>query len=70
MVQKEQIKSSIIAGILFFILGNPTTYKYVAKVVPNVVVDGRVSTFGLAFHAFIFAAITYGIMVMKQKYNM
>ncbi len=69
-VQREQLKDAIIGGILFLILGHPRTYLYVSKVIPNVVVDGRVTFFGLCVHAAIFTAITYGIMIMKQRGNL
>jgi len=72
----RKAQASIIAGLLFFVISSPLTYRLVDSLVGGFVVTiipsfahlfkiaqgGCPTTYGLFIHAFVFSVVTYILM--------
>jgi hypothetical protein len=72
----SKVKAALTAGLLFFIISSPATYKFVDSLVGGLVgavapglmhyfriaESGCPTTYGLAVHALVFAAVVYYLM--------
>jgi hypothetical protein len=62
-----QVKASIMAGLLFFIIANPETFKLIRRVVGGAISSptGCPTGHGLALHSVVFAVLTYFMMQVE-----
>lgn len=67
-----EIKSSLMAAALYFVVANPVTYGIVQKLLGKVITvsgtDGPTQA-GTLIHAIVFGLLTFLIMKITQKYT-
>jgi hypothetical protein len=66
--QEEKFVTSIISGLIFFIVANPETFRLVRRVLgPTIATPtGCPSTMGLLVHTLVFILIVWGMMNIKK----
>lgn len=67
--QQEKLTISIISGLLFFIVANPSTFLLVKKVLGSRISSptGCPTTLGLIVHAVVFTLIVWGMMNVRKS---
>ena len=64
------VKYSLYSALIFFLVANPATFKFVNSLLPGVAVNGCPTSFGLLLHTFVFFLALVGIMMLpKDKYD-
>ena len=65
-----KVKYSLYSALIFFLVANPATFKFVNTLLPGVAVNGCPTSFGLLLHTFVFFLALVGIMMLpKDKYD-
>lgn len=55
-------KYSFYSALIFFLVANPVTFRFVNSIIPGVAVGGCPTSFGFVLHTFVFFFALYGIM--------
>jgi glucan phosphoethanolaminetransferase (alkaline phosphatase superfamily) len=65
-----KVKYSLYSALIFFLVANTATFKFVNTLLPGVAVNGCPTSFGLLLHTFVFFLALVGIMMLpKDKYD-
>jgi hypothetical protein len=65
-----KVKYSLYSALIFFLVANPVTFRFVNSIIPGVAVNGCPTAFGLMLHTFVFFLALVGIMMLpKDKYD-
>ena len=69
VTQKQKMWISLLSGLLFFIVANPETFKFVRKILGDWISSptGCPTVAGLWVHAFVYFLLTWGLMNTGQK---
>jgi glucan phosphoethanolaminetransferase (alkaline phosphatase superfamily) len=55
-------KYSFYSALIFFLVANPVTFRFVNSIIPGVAVGGCPTSFGFVLHTVVFFFALYGIM--------
>ena len=61
-----KVKYSLYSALIFFLVANPATFKFVNSLLPGVAVNGCPTSFGLLLHTFVFFLALVGIMMLPR----
>lgn len=59
-----KVKFSLYSTLLFFLVANPVTYRFMNSIIGGVAVSGCPTAFGLILHSVVFFALSYAIMTL------
>lgn len=57
-----KVKFSLYSTLIFFLVANPITYRFVNSVISGVATAGCPTAFGLFLHSLVFFGLSYAIM--------
>ena len=55
-------KFSFYSALIFFLVANPVTFRFVNSIIPGVAVGGCPTSFGFMLHTVVFFLASYAIM--------
>ena len=61
-----KVKYSLYSALIFFLVANPATFKFVNSILPGVADNGCPTSFGLLLHTFVFFLALVGIMMLPK----
>ena len=61
-----KIKFSFWSAMIFFLVANPVTFRFVNSIIPGVANDGCPTAFGFMLHTAVFFALSFGIMLLPK----
>lgn len=61
-----KVKFSLYSTLLFFLVANPVTYRFVDSIVGGVAIDGCPTSFGFMLHSFVFFLLSFAIMTLPR----
>ena len=61
-----KVKYSLYSTLIFFLVANPVTFRFVNSIIPGVARDGCPTAFGFALHTFVFFALSFLIMTLPR----
>ncbi len=59
-------KFSFYSALLFFVIANPVTFRFVNSLIGGVAVGGCPTSFGFMLHTLVFFLASYGIMLFPR----
>lgn len=59
-----KVKFSLYSTLLFFLVANPVTYKFMNSLIGGVAVAGCPTAFGFILHSVVFFLLSYAIMTL------
>lgn len=57
-----KVKYSLYSTLLFFLVANPVTYRFMNSIIGGVAVSGCPTAFGLILHSLVFFGLLYALM--------
>jgi hypothetical protein len=61
-----KVKFSFYSALIFFLVANPVTFRFVNSLLPGVAVNGCPTAFGFVLHTFVFFALSFFIMTLPK----
>lgn len=61
-----KVKFSFWSAMIFFLVANPITFRFVNSIIPGVAKDGCPTAFGFMLHTFVFFLISFFIMLLPK----
>jgi hypothetical protein len=61
-----KVKFSLISTLLFFLVANPVTFRFVNSIIPGVARDGCPTAFGFVLHTIVFFAGSFLLMILPR----
>jgi hypothetical protein len=62
-------KFSLYSTLIFFLVANPVTFRFVNSIIPGVAINGCPTAFGFILHTIVFFLISFGIMFFPKDPN-
>jgi hypothetical protein len=59
-----KVKFSLYSTLLFFLVANPVTYRFMNSIIGGVAVAGCPTAFGFILHSLVFFGLSYAIMTL------
>jgi hypothetical protein len=59
-----KVKYSLYSTLLFFLVANPVTFRFMNSVIGGVAVAGCPTAFGFVLHSLVFFLLSYGLMAL------
>ena len=59
-----KVKFSFLSAMIFFLVANPVTFRFVNSIIPGVAKDGCPTAFGFMLQTFVFFLISFFIMLL------
>jgi hypothetical protein len=61
-----KVKFSFYSALIFFLVANPITFRFVNSIIPGVARDGCPTAFGFVLHTVVFFALSFFIMMLPR----
>ena len=61
-----KVKFSFLSAMIFFLVANPVTFRFVNSIIPGVARDGCPTAFGFMLHTFAFFALSFFLMLLPK----
>lgn len=61
-----KVKFSFWSAMIFFLVANPITFRFVDSIIPGVAKDGCPTAFGFMLHTAVFFALSFFIMLLPK----
>ena len=61
-----KVKFSFLSAMIFFLVANPVTFRFVNSIVPGVAKDGCPTAFGFMLHTAVFFALSFFLMLLPK----
>ena len=61
-----KVKFSFYSALIFFLVANPVTFRFVNSLIPGVAVSGCPTAFGFVLHTIVFFALSFLIMTLPK----
>lgn len=61
-----KVKFSLYSALLFFLVANPVTFRFVNSIVPGVARDGCPTAFGFVLHTVVFFSLSFLLMLLPR----
>jgi hypothetical protein len=61
-----KVKFSLYSALIFFLVANPVTFRFVNSIVPGVAQDGCPTAFGFVLHTIVFFGLSFLIMTLPR----
>lgn len=61
-----KIKFSFLSAMIFFLVANPVTFRFVNSIIPGVAEDGCPTAFGFMLHTAVFFALSFFLMLLPK----
>lgn len=59
-----KVKYSLYSTLLFFLVANPVTFRFMNSVIGGVAVAGCPTSFGFVLHSLVFFLLSYALMAL------
>jgi hypothetical protein len=61
-----KIKFSFYSALIFFLVANPVTFRFVNSLIPGVANNGCPTAFGFVLHTLVFFSLSFLIMMLPR----
>lgn len=61
-----KVKFSFWSAMIFFLVANPITFRFVNSIIPGVANNGCPTAFGFMLHTFVFFLVSFFIMLLPK----
>lgn len=61
-----KVKFSFLSALVFFLVANPVTYRFVNSIIPGVARDGCPTAFGMMLHTAVFFGLSFFLMILPR----
>lgn len=61
-----KFKYSLYSALVFFLVANPVTFRFVNSLIAGVAVNGCPTAFGFMLHTLVFFGVLYGLMSLPS----
>ncbi len=61
-----KVKFSFLSAMIFFLVANPVTFRFVNSIIPGVAKDGCPTAFGFMLHTFVFFLVSFALMLLPK----
>jgi hypothetical protein len=61
-----KIKFSFYSALIFFLVANPVTFRFMNDLIPGVANNGCPTAFGFVLHTIVFFALSFFIMTLPK----
>jgi hypothetical protein len=61
-----KVKFSVLSALIFFLVANPVTFRFVNSIIPGVANNGCPTAFGFVLHTFVFFLVSFGVMLFPK----
>ena len=61
-----KFKYSLYSALMFFLVANPVTFRFINSIIPGVATGGCPTAFGFLLHTLVFFAGVYGLMSLPK----
>ncbi len=61
-----KVKFSFLSAMIFFLVANPVTFRFVNSIIPGVARDGCPTAFGFMLHTFVFFLVSFALMLLPK----
>ena len=61
-----KVKFSFLSAMIFFLVANPVTFRFVNSIIPGVASNGCPTAFGFVLHTFVFFLVSFGLMLLPK----
>jgi glucan phosphoethanolaminetransferase (alkaline phosphatase superfamily) len=60
------VKFSFLSALIFFLVANPVTFRFVNSIIPGVANNGCPTAFGFVLHTFVFFLVSFAVMLFPK----
>ena len=61
-----KVKFSLLSALIFFLVANPVTFRFVNSIIPGVANNGCPTAFGFMLHTFVFFLVSFALMLLPK----
>jgi glucan phosphoethanolaminetransferase (alkaline phosphatase superfamily) len=61
-----KVKFSVLSALIFFLVANPVTFRFVNSIIPGVANNGCPTAFGFMLHTFVFFLVSFAVMLFPK----
>ncbi len=61
-----KVKFSLLSALIFFLVANPVTFRFVNSIIPGVANNGCPTAFGFVLHTFVFFLVSFAVMLFPK----
>ena len=61
-----KVKFSLLSALIFVLVANPVTFRFVNSIIPGVANNGCPTAFGFMLHTAVFFAISFFLMLLPK----
>ena len=61
-----KVKFSLLSALIFFLVANPVTFRFVNSIIPGVANNGCPTAFGFVLHTFVFFLVSFAVMLLPK----
>ena len=61
-----KVKFSFLSAMIFFLVANPVTFRFVNSIIPGVASNGCPTEFGFVLHTVVFFLVSFAVMLFPK----
>ena len=61
-----KVKFSFLSALIFFLVANPVTFRFVNSIIPGVANNGCPTAFGFILHTVVFFLVSFVVMLFPK----
>jgi hypothetical protein len=61
-----KVKFSFLSALIFFLVANPVTFRFVNSIIPGVANNGCPTAFGFILHTVVFFLVSFAVMLFPK----
>ena len=61
-----KVKFSFLSAMIFFLVANPVTFRFVNSIIPGVASNGCPTAFGFMLHTVVFFLVSFAVMLFPK----
>jgi glucan phosphoethanolaminetransferase (alkaline phosphatase superfamily) len=61
-----KVKFSFLSALIFFLVANPVTFRFVNSIIPGVASNGCPTAFGFILHTVVFFLVSFAVMLFPK----